>query len=299
MSRLSYVPIAVITAFVTLFIQQTPLKGDDAETFLLRYKFEPGQEIRYEVSLHDDYVIKIGLSTDTPHSYQDSEKSYRVVSVSEDGSAVLEVTFEWVEIDLFQNGAKAHYDSRIDKSPEAIFQPLADMIGKPRLRLTVSATGKVLDIEQLINQQQKPDKLAEDFLPELPEEPVKVGGIWKEEISVPVSFPNNPKLKQIVKLQRRYFVRSLKDGIADIVVKTKVLTPLNNPELEMQLIRRKPQGDFQINLEKGLFLSQSFSQNNRVLNFSNGPSQMDFKQRHTEKMLPVTVAKSTTNSATR
>lgn len=299
MSRLSYVLVSATVAIFTLFFQQTPLRGDDAETFLLRYKFEVGQVVRYEDSLKDNYVIKVGQNTEKQHSHQKSEKNYRVISVNEDGSAELELTFEWVTIDISQNGAKAKFDSRLDKKPEPLFEPMAAMVGKPRLRLTVSSTGKISNVQPLVNKQKKPGKFTFDDLPELPEKPMKVGGIWKEDISVPVSFPGNPKLKQIIKLQRRYFVRSLKDGIVDISVKTKVLTPLNNPEIELQLIRRQPQGDFQINLKTGLFLSRNLTQDNRVLNFAKGPSQMDFTQVHTEKMLSVTIAESTTDSTTR
>ncbi len=295
MSRLSYALIAVATAILTLFFQQTPLRGDDSETFLLRYKFEKDQVVRYKDSLHDDYVITVGQKKEKQHSYKTSVKNYRVVSVNKkDGSAELELTFEWVDMDISQNGQNALYDSRIDKKLdprfETFFGPMAEMVGKPRLRLTISPTGKISDLQPLINKQQKPDKLSINVLPELPEEPVKVGGIWKEDISVPVSIAGNPKLKQIIKLQRRYFVQSLKDGVVDISVKTKVLTPLNDPALEMQLIRRKPQGDFQINLETGLFLSRNLTQDNRVINFAKGPSQIDFTQVHTEKMLPVKVA---------
>lgn len=303
MPRLSYALIVVATAILTLFFQQTPLRGDDAETFLLRYKFVKGQVVRYEDSLKDDYVIKAGPITEKQHSYKKSEKNYRVVSVNKDGSAELELTFEWVAIEILQNGVNAAYDSRLDKKLdpqlETFFGPMAEMVGKPRLRLTISSIGKISDLQPLINKQQKPNKLSINVLPELPKEPVKVGGLWTEDIAVPVSFPNNPQLKQMVKVQRRYFVRSLKDGIVDISVKTKVLTPLSDPELQMQLIRRQPQGDFQINLETGLFLSRKLTQENRVLNFAKGPSQMDFTQLHTEKMLPEIVAESRSASSTR
>lgn len=281
--------ITLATLAASLFLSQRPLLGDEAESFLLRYKFQPGQIIRYEVSLHDDYVIKIGEVTEEPHSYQDSIKSYRVVSVNEDGSAVIELMMEWASLDLFQNGAKAKFDSDKDDEPEFIFQQIASMIGKPHLRLTMSTTGEASNLQPLLNQKDEPDKLAIDVLVPLPEKPVKVGGLWKEDISVPLNLPSSP-LKQMVKVQRRYFVRSVEEGIATITIKTKVLTPLNDPELELQLLRRQPEGTMQIDLNRGLLLSRTLTQNNQVVNFGKGASQMNFKQRHTEKLLPQQVA---------
>lgn len=281
--------ITLATLAASLFFNQRPLLGDDAESFLLRYKFQADQVIRYEVSLHDNYVVKIGELTEEPHSHQDSIKNYRVISVNEDGSAVIELMMESAKLDLFQNGAKAKFDSQFDKKPQEIFKPIASMIGRPHLKLTISPTGEVSNLQPLLNNKNLPNQLAIDVLVQLPEEPVKVGGIWKEDIAVPLSLPGSP-LKQMVKLQRRYFVRSVENGIATITIKTKVLTPLSDPELEMQLLRRKPEGSMQIDLNRGLLLSRTLTQKNQVVNFGKGATQMDFKQMHTEKLLPARVA---------
>ena len=299
MSRLSSIFIAVATVIFTLCLQQRPLRGDDAETFLLRYQFKKGQVVRYEDSLRDDYIIQLGESTEKQYSYQKSEKNYRVISVNKDGSAELELMFDWVVIDLSQNGVTAHFDSRIDEKPAPLFEPMAAIVGKPRLRITVSPTGDISNVQSLLAKQKAPGKSTFDDFPKLPEKPVKVGGHWKEDVAVPLRFSANSKLKQTVKLQRRYFVRSLKDGIVDISVKTKVLTPVTSPELQLQLIRRQPQGSFQMNLKTGMFLSRTLTQDNRVLNFGNGASQMDFTHLHTEKMLPMVVAELSDDSATR
>ena len=281
--------ITLATMAASLFFRQCPLLGDDAEGHLLRYKFQPGQVIRYEVSLHDDYEVTIGEVTEKPHSYQDSVKSYRVISVNEDGSAELELMMEWVEIDLFQNGVAADFDSRVDKKPIELFQPISKMVGKPHLRLNISPTGKVTKLVPLLNETEKPKDLAVDVLVELPEKPIKVGGIWNEDISVPISLPDS-QLKQMVRVQRRYFLRSVEGGIATITIKTKVLTPLNDPELELQLLRRQPEGWMEIDLNRGLLVRRHLTQKNQVVNFGQGASKMDFQQKHTERLMPTQVA---------
>lgn len=279
----------LFAAIFAIILAPIELRADEPAEHLLRYKFRAGQIIRYSVSLHDDYVVKIGDLTEEPHSYQDSIKHYRVISVNEDGSAVLELMMEWAQLDLFQNGAKAKFDSRTDQKPEEIFRPIASLIGKPHLRLTISPTGEVSNLEPLLGEKEKPNELALGVLVQLPEEPIKVGGIWKEDLSVPIQMPDSP-LQQVVRLQRRYFLISVKDDIATITIKTNVLTPLNNPELELQLIRRQPEGTMQIDLAQGLLLSRTLTQENEVVNFGKGATQMTFRQKHTEKMLPQEIA---------
>lgn len=298
MSQFRMTRSVTLPILVAVICLQNFVLAEDAQEYLLRYKFREGQEIRYEVSLHDDYVVKIGDLTEEPHSYQDSVKSYRVISVAEDGSAVLELKMEWAALDLFQNGAKANFDSREDMKPEELFRPIASMIGKPHLRLTISPTGKVSNLNPLLGSQEKPGDLAVDVLVELPEKPVKVGSIWTENMDVPLNLPNSP-LKQAVKVQRRYFLRSVSDGVATITVKTKVLTPLNDPELELQLIRRQPQGSMQVDLNRGLLISRTLTQDNEVVNFGNGASHMQFKQKHTEKVIIPQIAEQPSEAATR
>lgn len=295
MPRLSIALILCLTFLNTLLCSPTLVTGEE---YLLRYKFEPGQVVRYAVSTYDDYLIQLGTVEEKPYSHQDSVKNYRVISVNDDGSAVLELTnMEWVKIEIEQNGAHADYDSRTDKKPEPLFAPLATMVGQPHLRLTISPTGKVSDLQPLIKKDQNVEELAQQILLELPEEPVKVGGIWTEDDVVPVQIGENSSLKQMVKVQRRYFVQSIEKGIVTISVKTKVLTPLGNPDLELQLIRRQPEGTVQLDLERGLLVNRTLTQDNQVLNFGTGAARMDFKQKHTERLLPVQVAQSGSDAA--
>ncbi len=284
MSRFSKISFAII------FFATSVAQAEDSKEYLLRYKFIEGQVIRYEVSSRDDYVIKIGMDEDTPFSYQDSVKNYRVISVDQDGLATLELmNMEWVKTHVNQNGQQAEYDSRENEEPETLFAPLASMVGKKHLRVDISATGDIVRIETLLKKDKEVKELAQDVLVKLPEEPVKVGGLWKEDVTVPLNLPGG-SLKQNIKLQRRYFIQSVKDGIAKISMKTKILTPLNNADLEIQLIRRQPEGTILFDLEKGLVISREVTQNNQVVNFGQGASQMTFTQKHTEKLLPGDIA---------
>lgn len=280
----------LIALLLAVLAQPVQVQGAEDGEILLRYRFEPEQVIRYQVSLHDDYLINVSGVEERPYSHQDSVKSYRVLKVHEDGSADLELQIEWVSIEIEQNDEKYAYDSRKDKSPELVFQGIAALVGKPHLRLTISNVGEVTATRSLNGVELNAQEIAGDVLVKLPEKPVKLGSSWTEDVIVPLALPGGSQLKQQVKLQRRYLVQALTDNQARISVKTRVLTPLDDPDLELQLIRRQPNGTIDLDLQRGLLVKRALEQDNQVVNFGNGASQMQFKQVHTEVLLSTPIA---------
>jgi hypothetical protein len=266
--------------------------GEAGQPVSLRYQFREGEVVRYAVSLVDRYSIQIGEAQDSPFSRQDSTKNYRVLSVDEDGFARLELTLlEQVATKISQNGDEMSFDSRKrnDEIP-APFRPLAMLVGRPYLRLTVSSTGEVSDIEPLIEGAETPDEISQtalDILLRLPEEPVAVGESWKEDYEVPIRLPDNPQLKKYVKMQRRYHLESVEDGRATIEMTTRILTPIDDPDEELQLTRRTAAGTIVLDLERGTLLSRSLSLENQVVGFGgNAASVMKVEHRLTEKQIP-------------
>jgi len=267
---------------------------------LLRYRFEPGQIVRYSVTLQDDYRITMGAVTDEPYSHQDSTKYYRVKSVAKDGSAELELAIEGIQIEIFQNGNKHNFktgEAVTDATP-AVFTALNDLVGQPHLRLTASPRGEISNYKPLVAKDQvpqDPSSLAFDVLLKLPEQAVSVGETWKEEYEVPVflagASPTAP-LKKSVRMQHLYTLQSHTDGLATIEIKTKVLSVIEDPEEEMQLLRRTPQGSVVIDTRRGLMVSKSLSQNNQVSGFEKGASLINFRQRQEEKLLGTATAQS-------
>jgi len=277
----------------TILLINTSLQ---AEEVLLRYQFEPGQVVQYEVSMYDDYDIRIGVSSDEPYSHQDSGKSYRVISVGQDGSAVLEPTFEWIKIDVEQNDVRSTWDSRKGGNPPTELAAMADVVGKPNLRISVTPTGEVTKVESLLGDKVEvdvddPKQAALDVFLRLPQEPIEVGGTWREDFQGSVNVDPNVELKKVIKMQRRYYLKSVEDGIATIELRTVVLTPVKEPAQLMQLLRRQPQGTIKLDLNRGLLISKSLRQENQVQGFvPNQASVLTFKQSHTEVFKSVQTA---------
>ncbi|CAK9106491.1 Uncharacterized protein SCF082_LOCUS49599 [Durusdinium trenchii] len=289
LAPLSTILLALL-GFASLLPNRSSTAADDAQV-TLRYRFQPGQVVRYHVDEQANYHVQVGTTTEDPHSHQTSQKSYRVLEVLPDGSARLELSIDQVKIDLKQNEESFQYDSSKDAAPGQMFQQVASMVGKPYLRLTASPIGLVSDIQALAGgtapEASEKDPAIDVFVP-LPEEPVSVGTIWREDFSVEIHV--SPTLKKSVKLQRRFRLESIDGSRAKIAVETVVLTPIRDPDEEIQLIRRTPRGSITLDIERGLLVDKSLSLENRVSGFGGTQSLMTIEQSHREKIIEATAS---------
>lgn len=259
-----------------------------AEKTLLRYRFQPGQVVRYSVQLRDDYFVQIGETSERPYTSQASIKNYRVLSVDSNGVAEIEITLlEQVRAETHQGGDTFKFDStQPGQNVPTLFLPMQAIVGVPHLRLKVSPTGVTSDPVPLsgLPLPESGPEAALDVLLRLPEQPVEVGERWAEEFQVPVNVSR--ELKKQVRMQRQYHLTSLEGDIATIVVTTKSLTPLNVPEEEVQLLLRTPTVTVKLDLRQGLIVSRSLKLEKQVVGLENGRGTVSVRQEHLERLIP-------------
>ena len=269
-----------------------PAMAAEPEKVELSYRFQRGQKVKYEVSTSDRYEINIRGNLDEPASKQVSTKFYEVLEVLPNGSARLALTFESLKLDIVQNGDTLTYDSQEPSKVDPKLAQMAGMgaafgiIGRPYLQVTISPKGQVSEIESLIGE--KPDEIsptAREVLPELPDDPVAVGDSWDEEYEVPVRVSQEGELKRPIKIQRRYTLESIVDGIATIRQKTRILTSVSDPDQELQLLRRTPSGTIVLDLNEGLLVKREISHEKRVVGFGQGANALKFAQEHRETLI--------------
>ncbi len=264
----------------------------------LRYRFEAGQVVRYAVSMRDDYEIQVAEASDTPFTEQSSIKQYRVVSVNPDGSAVLELMLESVQLTIQSDGKTENFDSTAASAKAGpAFAPLLDIIGKPHLRVTAAINGQLTNVESLLGNGAQPNEISKSALDAfitLPGEPIAVGTTWREDFSVPIQVTD--KLAKSIKMQRRFYLHSVENGRATITFETKILSPINDADDELQLLRRPTKGTIVLDLQRGLLLEKTVTLDNTVSGFGGVASAMKLTQRHSEKILePQTAAASTSS----
>ncbi|MCA8994515.1 MAG: hypothetical protein KDA88_21230 [Planctomycetaceae bacterium] len=275
-----------------LFLALCVASAHSEDPVLLQYKFQEGQVVRYSVSDRDDYDIQVAQQKDAPFTDQKSVKQYRVVKVNDDGSAVLEVMFESVKLTIRSAGETKTLDTQAAANgDDPVFSTLQEIVGKPHVQVTAAPNGQLSEVKPLVERAGQPDEISKNALDAfitLPSQPIAVGTAWREDFNVPIRV--NPKLSKAIKLQRRFYFQSLEDGKATITFETKILSPVNDPDDEIQLIQRPTRGRIVLDMNRGIVVEKTVSLDNTVTGFGGIASSMTLKKLHQEVLLNTQVA---------
>lgn len=267
------------------------VRAEDAGAFHLKYKFQPGQFYYYEVENTTNIVTQFKEETEKQSNHSQAWKQLRVVSVDEQGLATLEPMIERVLMTAEKDGEDpAAYDSARDQDPDFQFLHVKRTIGQVQARVSVAANGDLKKVIPLVTDDEALKAAAEkndprlNFLVVMPEKPVRIGESWKDRFSVEVTVGKN--LQQSVILQRTYTLSAVKGSVATIALKTSIITPVNDPQIEAQLIQRTPTGIIEFDLEKGLILTMNTKADQTVVGVFGPQSSMSAVTKSVEKLLP-------------
>jgi hypothetical protein len=251
--------------------------------YLLRYKFHPGETIRWEVTHQALIRTTVSGVSQTAESVSRSVKVWKVLQVQPDGTAILEHMVENVRMWQKLTGRQeVRYDSQTDKDPPPGFQTIAKSIGVPLAKITLSPSGKVLHRQRYISQpQEQPDS---PITMPLPAEPVAVGGSWSETLELEVPLETGAVRK--VRTKQMFTLQEVRDHIATIEAATQILTPNLPPEVEAKLIQQASAGTIRFDLHRGRVIEQQIEVDKRVIGFRGEASSLHCMSRFHEKLLP-------------
>jgi len=278
------------SCFCLLLIAVLPAVATASEkpaTYLLRYRFEPGQTLRWDVDRRTELRATMGDVTETTSTRTSSVKVWQVTSVAEDGSATFQHRVEdvdmWHRINGQKRQSEARYNSRQDAKPPQVFQNAADRVGKPLFEITIDPRGKTLSRKALIPGDS--DDGANDITIPLPEEPIPVGHTWSTRHQWVIPLESGGVWKVLAR--QSFTLESIKTGVATIRMSTQVLTPIHDPALEAKLIERGAGGTVRFDLDAGRVLSQQMDLDKRVIGFRGAGSAVQYITRFTERLRPV------------
>jgi len=123
-----------------------------------------------------------------------------------------------------------------------------------------------------------------------PENSVKIGESWTvpDEIAVPL---RNGIVKK-VQIQQKFTLEDVKDDIAIIRIGTQVLTPITDPEVEVQLVQQLSEGTVRFDMTAGRIVAQEIEVDRQVVGFQGEASAFHYQTRFTEELLGSRVARS-------
>jgi hypothetical protein len=244
----------------------------------LRYKFQPSQFFYYEVAGCVRYVAQqAGQSLET-FQRNETSKHFRVVSVDDDGSALLEPIIDRIKMsggrrDSEEVGDQTiiEFDSAQDKVVPTDFQSHKETIGKAMARFKYAMNGELLAVRVIAPDLSKTNAPPTDkadpkmsFLIPLPKEAITVGHRWKHKYDEPVLV--RPGLTQQIPMLRQFELTKISDGIATIKFKTSILALLNDPKLQGNLVQQTPAGTIEFDIERGLIRSRKSVTQESVVN---------------------------------
>ena len=306
---------AILAEETTTEAQPVAKAAPIEQTVQLKYKFQPGQFVHYEVSDRVRYVMQQAGNSFETFQRNDSSKHFRVVSVDDDGSALLEPILDRIKMlagrkeaaeadgtspepvaDRKNGFTKPHdqslvkFDSATDKVAPPEFQLHKETVGKPMARFQFAAHGELLAVRIIATDVPKPNTSAAakanpklNFLVPLPTEPISVGHRWKQKFDEPISVGKG--LTQQIPMLRQYELTSVSDGIATIKFKTSILALLNDPKIQGQLAQQTPSGTIEFDIERGLIRSRKSITNETVVNALGPQTVLQVVGESTEKLV--------------
>jgi hypothetical protein len=251
----------------------------------LRYKFQPGESIRWQVTHQAQVETMVSGTTQTAETTSKSVKVWRVSKVAADGSATFENLVESVDMRQKLSGRmEVRYNSQTDKDPPAGFEHVARLLGVPISEVTIDVRGRVLDRRNLpgAGRGSITDKDAPITTP-LPEKPVAVGQSWTIARDVDAPLDNGTVKK--IKTLDTFTLKGVKQGVATIESSTQILTPIDDPGIEAQLIQRESAGTVRFDIAAGRVVGQQIDVDKKVLRFRGEASSLSYKTRFTESLL--------------
>jgi hypothetical protein len=266
--------------------------ADEGQKYTLRYKFHPGETIRWEVEHRSMVRATVSRDTKTTETLSNSVSVWRVGDVQPDGAATFEHRVEWVDMQHKLTGRdEVHYDSRTDKQPPVGFEDAAKSVGVPLSVVKMDAHGKVLQRKDRKKNSQtaagSPASVAAGAnwitIP-LPDEPVAVGHTWSLPQNIEVPLPGGGIKK--IKAVQQFVLEDVKTGVATIRVSTEILTLITDPAVESQLVEREASGTVRFDIDAGRILGQEMDIDKHVVGFRGDASSIHYVNRFSERLLP-------------
>jgi hypothetical protein len=253
-----------------------------APAYLLAYKFAAGDEFRTKVVHLVTVETKVKGTESSDSSRSVSHRLWRIKQVDGSGNIVFENIVENVDMWAKSTGrAEVRYNSQTDKTPPENYHMVAASIGKVLSVVTMDPHGRIISRD---DKQKHFNPGIGDLTIPFPAQAVKAGATWSIPDEVRVNLEDGT-IKKIATRQK-YKLEKVENGVATIAVATQVLTPVNDPKVQSQLVQRLQEGTIKFDIDAGRLIHKQMDLDQAVFGFSGPDSHMQYLARFTEE--PIT-----------
>lgn len=248
--------------------------------YLLRYKFQPDELIRWKVTHLGTTETTIQGNTQSSKSRSVSTKQWRVTHVDDQGN--LTFTHSVSDVEMWQklsDRPEVSYNSQTDKQVPPEYEYVASTLGQTLATVTVAPDG------QIVKRDGNSPALnlgLGDIIMLLPPKPVRIGGRWHEPSEIQVRLADG--MVKRIKIRKTYTLEKVQTGVATIDVRTQVLTPVDDPKIESQMVQQLTNGSIRFDVDGGRLLSKQMDWDETVVGFNGADSQLKYLARITEEI---------------
>jgi hypothetical protein len=253
----------------------------DREKYLLRYSLHVGEQLRYEVTHVAKTKTRIRGAEEVSQVHTVSQRHLDVIE-SQDSSMTFNHVVDAVEMTQQQGQAEeVRWNSRKQETPPAIFEKVAEQLGKTLSTVSVNARGQELHRED--NGGTKASLGMGSLTLTLPEKPIAVGASW----SVPreVKTRTEDGAVKTIKIRELYTLEKVKTGVATLSIKSEPLTPINDDSVRAQVVQQLSNGAIRFDIDNGRMLSKQLDWDETVVGFQGANSLMEYRARLTESLV--------------
>jgi len=256
--------------------------ADQADTYLLRYRLEPGEKLRYEVTHVAKTKTRIRGAEELSNVHTISQRHWDVKERNEKGEFTFDHVVDSVEMTQQQgDNDELRWDSTSGEEPPAVFSVVADRIGKVITTVTVNPRGQEIHRED--NGGTKASLGMGSLTLALPEEKIAIGGSW----SVPREIQTRTEdgIVKPIKIRELYTLEKVQTGVATISLRSEPLTPINDQAIRAQVVQQLSNGEIRFDIDNGRMLGKQINWDESVVGFSGANSLMEYRARLSEKLI--------------
>ena len=268
---------------VTGLLSQGAMGQDsEANTHLLRHKLKAEEVLQTEVVHLAKTDTRKNSVQQTSQCRTVSQKIWEVTGVDQEGNMTF--VFRVDSVDMSQqvgDGAEVRYNSQKDPSPPAVYNKVAESIGKPISTVTIDPRGKVIDRSE---NGYSGNLGMGDIAIVFPEKSVAVGESWTVPRELRARDAGGES--KTIKIQETYTLEKVSAGIAIIAIESTPITPIRQPEVEAQILQQLSHGKLRFDIDAGRLVSKELQWDENVVDFGGVGSEMTYSARLTEKLVP-------------
>ena len=252
--------------------------ADDAVT--LKYRYSPGQVLKYDGKQSLAVESTVAGTTQKFTSETISLREWRVLGVDAKGNARLAMTIVRAKVDATAaDGKKIAFDTESD--PEN--NPLAAVIGKPLVEVTLSPNGQVLDLGE------SKSAAAGQFVAHIrtllyamPTVAVAAGTGWQTDLQLPLPPPVG-KGEQ-VRLRQTFRLEKVADSVATINLASELAEEIKGKARVAAIAQFLPSGTIELDLSRGVLRRVDLAIDQKVTDFAGPDSEMHVTGSYREEL---------------